>query len=231
MASRSVVTGGSDGGSAFVSATPLALPTRAPGDVLRFVGKQGDPLPADYAPLDLVPLPAPMSAPAGLLLRAEAASHFEQMWQAGRADGVFFVAVSTYRSYQDQVQVYANEVAAFGQEKADSESAQPGRSEHQLGLAIDLSSPAYGFSLDDTFGQSPEGRWIAQHAADYGFVISYPEGKDAITGYRFEPWHIRYVGIDAARAIVASGETSTEVLQRWRYLNTGPTPLPATPTP
>jgi zinc D-Ala-D-Ala carboxypeptidase len=210
---------------------PTPAPTRAPNDLLRFAGKEFEPLPADYVPPDLTPLPAQMSVPAGLQLRATAAQAYAAMWQAAREDGVYFVAVSTYRSYTDQVQVYANEVATFGQARADSESAQPGRSEHQLGLAIDLSTPAFGYALDETFARSPEGMWIAQHAADYGYVISYPEGKDAITGYRFEPWHIRYVGVAAARAIVASGATSTEALESWRQITVGPTPLPATPTP
>lgn len=210
---------------------PTPAPTRAPEDLLRFAGKEFEPLPADYTPPDLVPLPAQLSVPAGLPLRAAAAQSYEAMWQAARTDGVDFVAVSTYRSYSDQVQVYASEVATFGQAKADSESAQPGRSEHQLGLAIDLSTPAFGFALDENFARSPEGQWIAQHSADYGFVISYPEGKDAITGYRFEPWHIRYVGSDAARAIVASGATSTEALESWRQITAGPTPIATTPTP
>ena len=210
---------------------PTPAPTRAPDDLLRFAGKEFEPLPADYTPPDLTPLPATMSAPAGLLLRAAAAQAFMAMWQAARNEGVYFVAVSTYRSYQDQVQVYATEVATFGQQTADSESAQPGRSEHQLGLAIDLSTPAFGYALDENFSRSPEGIWISQHAAEYGFVISYPQGQEQITGYRFEPWHIRYVGVEAARAIVASGRTSTEALESWRQITAGPTPLPATPPP
>ncbi len=195
-------------------ATPL--PTRPPDDLLRFVGKTGEPLPQSYAPPDLVPLPAGLSEPPGLLMRRPAATAFAAMAAAARRDGVTLLAISTYRSFLEQAQVYNDEVRTFGKAKADSEVALPGRSEHQLGTTADISIPALGYQLDDALSQTPEGRWLAAHAADFGFVLSYPAGKEAITGYRFEPWHYRYVGVDAARFIVQSGLTSTEVLRAYQ---------------
>lgn len=202
---------------------------RAPSDLLRFVSKTSESLPAEYVPPDLQALPPGFSVPAGLLLRHEALLAFEQMSAAAQQQGIFFVAVSTYRSYDDQVTVYANEVAQFGKTQADHESAMPGRSEHQLGTAIDISTPRLNYALDDSFAQMPEGIWLAQHAVEYGFVLSYPEGKEQITGYRYEPWHYRYLGLDAARRIVASGKTSTEVLPTIPLAATQPSPSPTLP--
>lgn len=198
--------------------TPTPTPTRPPDDLLRFVGKTGEPLPSGYVPSDLVPLPAGLSEPPGLLMRRSAAAAFTAMATAARRDGVTLLAISTYRSFLEQAQVYNDEVRLFGKEKADSEVALPGRSEHQLGTTADISIPALGYQLDDALSQTPEGRWLAAHAADFGFVLSYPAGKEAITGYRFEPWHYRYVGVDAARFIVQSGLTSTEILRAYQTI-------------
>lgn len=192
------------------------VPTRPPDDLLRFVGKTGEPLPQNYVPPDLVPLPAGLSEPPGLLMRRPAATAFAAMAAAARRDGVTLLAISTYRSFLEQAQVYNDEVRTFGKAKADSEVALPGRSEHQLGTTADISIPALGYQLDDALSQTPEGHWLAAHAADFGFVLSYPAGKEAITGYRFEPWHYRYLGVDAARFIVQSGLTSTEVLRAYQ---------------
>jgi D-alanyl-D-alanine carboxypeptidase len=194
------------------------MPTRPPDDLLRFVGKTGDPLPQGYVPPDLVPLPAGLSEPPGLLMRRPAAAAFAAMAAAARRDGATLQAISTYRSFLEQAQVYNDEVRTFGKAKADSEVALPGRSEHQLGTTADISIPALGYQLDDALSQTPEGRWLAAHAADFGFVLSYPAGKEAITGYRFEPWHYRYLGVDAARFIAQSGLTSTEVLRAYQAI-------------
>lgn len=103
---------------------------------------------------------------------------------------------SAYRSYDEQADVYAYWVALLGQEQADLISARPGHSEHQLGLAVDVAGP----SCDgwDCFGDTPEGRWVAANAHRYGFIIRYPEGGTPVTGYAYEPWHLRYVGPRAA---------------------------------
>lgn len=218
--------------TAVATATPA--PTRPPDDLLRFVGKTGEPLPPGYVPPDLVPLGAGLSEPPGLLMRRPAAAAFAAMAAAARRDGVMLLAISTYRSFLEQAQVYNDEVRTFGKAKADSEVALPGRSEHQLGTTADISIPALGYQLDDALSQTPEGRWLAAHAADFGFVLSYPAGKEAITGYRFEPWHYRYMGVDAARFIVQSGLTSTEILRAYQAVGSETLlrPRPArTPSP
>lgn len=114
--------------------------------------------------------------------------------------------MSGYRSYDYQVQLYNNYVAAEGQEAADTYSARPGFSEHQTGLTFDIGQMEYDY------GDTPEGTWLHTHAHEYGFIIRYPEGKEDITGYRYEPWHVRYVGVDVASEIYKRGITLEEYL-------------------
>jgi D-alanyl-D-alanine carboxypeptidase len=90
--------------------------------------------------------------------------------------------------------------------------ADPCHSEHQLGVAVDVAAARDPTNLEQSFGDTPEGRWLAANAPAYGFVISYPKGKEAVTGYVYEPWHVRYVGLPLAQQIVASGQTLTEYL-------------------
>jgi D-alanyl-D-alanine carboxypeptidase len=106
------------------------------------------------------------------------------------------------------VTVYDSEVRAYGQTVADSESARPGFSEHQTGLAMDLSGG--GCHIEDCFGDTREGKWVAAHAADYGFIMRYTPANTAETGYRAESWHFRYVGIPLARQIAADPAISLE---------------------
>lgn len=114
--------------------------------------------------------------------------------------------MSGYRSYDYQVQLYNNYVAAEGQEAADTYSARPGFSEHQTGLTFDIGQMEYDY------GDTPEGTWLHTHAHEYGFIIRYPRGKENITGYRYEPWHVRYVGVDVASEIYKRGITLEEYL-------------------
>lgn len=165
-------------------------------------------LPADCVPPDLV------AAGGGQLLRAEAARALLEMYDEAAKEGHSLFSVSGYRSYQTQLQIYQNSVAQNGQEYTDRFSARPGHSEHQLGTAMDVSSPAVGGELVQEFGDTPEGRWVAANAHRFGFVISYPAGKEAITGYAYEPWHLRYVGKDVAPRVLASGVTLREYLLR-----------------
>src|SRR5699024_623564 len=94
--------------------------------------------------------------------------------------------VSGYRSYSYQAQLYDSYVARDGQAAADRYSARPGHSEHQSGLAMDVGA------IDNNYGQTPAGQWLNAHCAEYGFILRYPQGKESITGYMYEPWHIRY---------------------------------------
>ena len=113
---------------------------------------------------------------------------------------------SGYRSYHDQELIYDNYVKEDGKELADTYSARPGFSEHQTGLVIDCNT------VDDAFGYTPEATWLAQHAHEYGFIIRYPMGKESITGYQYEPWHIRYVGSKLATKLYKSGQCLEEYL-------------------
>lgn len=114
--------------------------------------------------------------------------------------------ISGYRSYDYQAQLYQSYVDRDGKEKADTYSARPGYSEHQTGLAFDVGE------LDYAFGETAEGKWLYEHAHEYGFIIRYQKGKEQITGYTYEPWHIRYVGVKVATEIYKKGITLEEYL-------------------
>ena len=144
--------------------------------------------PRDYAPSDLV------SVGNGQRLRSEAASALTELFDAASSAGYTLRPLSGYRSYSTQVAVYQSEVNAYGRAVADTQSARPGTSEHQTGLAIDIGGGGCG--IEDCFGDTEEGKWVAANAYKYGFIIRYPEGKQNVTGYRYEPWHVRYVGKD-----------------------------------
>jgi D-alanyl-D-alanine carboxypeptidase len=104
-------------------------------------------------------------------------------------------------------------VSANGQEAADKFSAKPGQSEHQTGLAIDITCEAMNYQLDYSFGVTDEGAWVKENAHRFGFIIRYPEGKEDITGYMYEPWHLRYVGVDLAEEVYNSGLTLEEYFE------------------
>ncbi len=149
------------------------------------------PLPKDYDP--------------GLDPRARNA--FMQLQIDAAAEGLHIFGISDYRSYDYQTQVYAGWKAMYGEE-ADLVSARPGFSEHQLGLAIDVNSPEYAFA------DTPEGKWLAEHCADYGFIIRYPSyASKQYTGYSYEPWHIRYLGKALAKQVTETGMTLEECLK------------------
>jgi D-alanyl-D-alanine carboxypeptidase len=155
-------------------------------------------LPDGYEPDDLARLSRDASYRVdreGLRLRRAAADALEIMAAAAREDGILLVVSSTYRSYEYQVEVYNRIVKELGQTAADRESAPPGRSQHQTGLAVDF------YPIDDAFAETPAGRWIASNASRYGWSLSFPDGYEAVTGYRWESWHYRYVGNDLAAFI------------------------------
>ncbi|CAM3103353.1 M15 family metallopeptidase [Paenibacillus sediminis] len=167
-------------------------------------------LPEGYEPNDLVEPNVPFSFDGPhekRHLRKEAAQALEDLFAGAKKDGIELRAVSGYRSYKRQVAIYNNNVATKGEEYAAQVSAKPGTSEHQTGLAIDVSSPSVGNAIEEIFGESKEGKWLAEHAPEYGFIIRYPKGKEDSTGYVYEPWHIRYVGKDLAPDIAKSGLT------------------------
>ena len=149
-------------------------------------------------------LPESFNSAGGLNLTAKA--QFDRLAAEAKSQGLNIYISSGYRSYATQSSIYQDNVTRYGEAMADSFSARPGYSEHQTGLAIDVNT------IDDTFAGTPEARWLADHAHEYGFIIRYPEGKENITGYQYEPWHIRYLGIDTATAVYNSGLTLEEYL-------------------
>ena len=158
--------------------------------------------PVDYAPTDLVSLGGRYE------LRAEAAQAMQAMLAGAAAEGLTITVQSAYRSYDYQVGVFRNQVARFGEEQAEIQVARPGSSEHQTGLAADVGGG--GCDIDRCFGANEEGRWVAAHAAEYGYVVRYPDGKTDVTGFRYEPWHVRYVGVPLATELQRTGTATLE---------------------
>lgn len=150
-------------------------------------------------------------------LQPEAAAALERMFEAAKAEGLSLSAISGYRSYRTQSTIYARSVERNGQEKADRMSAPPGASEHQLGLAMDLSCPALYHDLTSKFSRKPEGRWVESHCAEYGFILRYREAYIPVTGYQSEPWHIRYVGPSHA-ALIAQLDVPLETYRDYLAL-------------
>ncbi|MCC8111120.1 MAG: D-alanyl-D-alanine carboxypeptidase family protein [Ruminococcus sp.] len=136
----------------------------------------------------------------------EVAEAFEQMKADAAEEGLNLYIGSSYRDYAYQVEIYNNYSELYGSEMADTFSARPGYSEHQSGYVIDCNT------IDDAFGDTDEAVWLAEHCAEYGFIIRYLEGKEDITGYKYEPWHIRYVGVEVATEITELGLTLEEYL-------------------
>lgn len=148
-------------------------------------------LPEDYCPGEIV---------------HEADAAYDEMKAAAAKEGVSLHIVSGFRDYETQEVIYNRYVAQDGKAAADRYSARPGHSEHQTGYSMDLNS------LSTSFGQTTEGKWLANNCWKYGFIIRYPEGKENITGYMYEPWHVRYLGKDTAKAVYESGLTLEEYL-------------------
>lgn len=175
-----------------------------PLNVLALVNKMFA-LPESYNPTDLVKPNVSFSfgdqTIEKSLMRQEAAVALENMFAEAKTSGIELYAVSGYRSYERQRIIFDAEVKKSGEEKAMQVVAVPGNSEHQSGLAMDISAKSANLSLTESFGETNEGKWLAANAHKYGFILRYPKGKETITGYQYEPWHFRYVGVDAAQTI------------------------------
>jgi zinc D-Ala-D-Ala carboxypeptidase len=146
-------------------------------------------------------------------IREEAARALEQMFAAAKSQQIFLTAISGYRSYDYQEMLLNREIEQYGKEKAVMAVAPPGQSEHQSGLAMDISSKSNEFQVNIEFGQTKEGKWLAENAYKYGFILRYPEDKVDITKYQYEPWHFRYVGPEAAKVIHENDWTLEEYFQ------------------
>ncbi|KGX92576.1 peptidase M15 [Pontibacillus halophilus JSM 076056 = DSM 19796] len=183
-----------------------------PSSITAVINKQRE-LPADYVPANLVEPDVPFYFEEDhpkRQMRQVAATSLEQLFQAAEEEGVDLVAASGYRSYDRQKSIYESNVAAYGEEKANTFSAKPGQSEHQTGLSMDVTVAQLSFKLTEEFGDTEPGSWLAEHAHEYGYIIRYPEGKSEITGYQYEPWHIRYVGKEVATEIYENNVTIEE---------------------
>jgi zinc D-Ala-D-Ala carboxypeptidase len=172
-------------------------------------------LPQDYVPKDLVPLPAsgvPTVGGRDLMLRREAAYHLKALVAAATADGEELVVASAFRSYLHQRYTHERLKSIYGS-GADAMSASPGHSQHQLGTAVDFTNAVAAYQVQPIFGQTSAAWWLQNHATEYGFVLSYPPRKDQ-TGYQYEPWHYRYIGVENAGRLQKSGLTLQEFLVR-----------------
>ncbi len=170
-------------------------------------------LPGDYVPADLrIPdvIFSFSSYSEKKLMRADAANALEKLFQAAKDEGLSLYGVSAYRSYNRQLAIYNKNLITNGSKRTNLYSAKAGFSEHQSGLAIDVSTLSIHNRLDVTFAATPESRWLEAHAHEFGFIIRYPKDKSEITGYAYEPWHIRYVGDELAKQLFESEITLEE---------------------
>lgn len=154
-------------------------------------------LPDKYAPDDIVEISSQYAYP-GNSIKAEVYEAFKEMSKASKQDNITLIINSSYRSYEEQKQIYDDYSDKNGQEYADKYAARPNFSEHQTGLSIDIFSPGYGMK---TFETSPAFTWLNENCYKYGFILRYPKGKENITGYSYEAWHYRYLGKDLAKKV------------------------------
>ncbi len=168
---------------------------------------------ADYIPADLV-VPNVRFSFYGTYeksyVRKVTADALEKLFAAAEKKGIVLKAVSGYRSYARQKEIYDRNVRSRGKSATDLVSAKPGSSEHQTGLTLDVSSEAVGCALEESFGNTSDGKWLAKNCHNYGFIIRYPKDKTKITGYSYEPWHIRYVGRKLATYLYKKNMTLEE---------------------
>lgn len=167
--------------------------------------------PAEFVPPDLV-RPAVRLATSGeaALLNSTTAAAAVKMFTAAAADGVVLTLASGYRSFATQTATYGSYVRSRGQAEADTASARPGYSEHQTGWAFDIGDGGGACSFQPCFAGQPAAVWVKANAHRFGFVVRYPWMLHGITGYYYEPWHLRYVGVDAARDMSTRGIATLE---------------------
>ncbi len=139
-------------------------------------------------------------------MEKEAYEHFKEMVDAAKKDNIKIYNTSSYRSYETQNRIYNRYVKNESVKEADTHSARPGHSEHQTGFATDINTSSASFHFENT----KEYEWLLNNSYKYGFILRYPQGKEYITGYMFEPWHYRYIGIDAAKIVYENNITYEE---------------------
>ncbi|MDP4083581.1 MAG: M15 family metallopeptidase [Bacillota bacterium] len=211
-----------------VNSNPLTLPAsyfnsikqvngknviQNPSNIMALVNKNYT-LPSNYIPSDLVRPNVAFSFGnqkiEKSLMRKEAATALEAMFSDAKKSGIELFAVSGYRSFSRQESLFDSEINKFGKSQALQAVAIPGSSEHQTGLAMDIASNSTHLNLTEGFALTKEGKWLAENAHLFGFILRYPKGKEAITIYEYEPWHFRYVGVKAATTIYKHNWTLEE---------------------
>ena len=196
----------------FVPSTELDLD---PKSITVFVNKEYA-LEKNFVPDDLVMPKILFDTPyyeERKLMRSEAAKALEDLFNAAAKEGYILYGISGYRSYERQKKIFLNNIVTKGKNHTLKYSAVPGTSEHQTGLAIDVSTKELKFRLITRFASTKEGKWLAENAHKYGYIIRYPKDKTEITGYAYEPWHIRYVGKGLANYLYTNQLTLDEYYQ------------------
>jgi len=163
---------------------------------------------ADYIPTELV-VPS-LKSSGDLSVRKDSVDLLAKMFNDAEKQGIYLKIVSAYRSYAYQTSLFNNLASSVGVEEANKSTALPGHSEHQLGLAVDLDSVSGSCTIGTCFADTNEGLWLSKNSYKYGFVLRYPKNKEDITGYEYEPWHFRFLGIDLATALYESQLTFDE---------------------
>ncbi len=201
------------------SPTPSPTPSNTCNAPLVLVDKIHA-LPPTYVPPDLVYISQyniPV-ANTSYQIRKIVVPDLVGMIKDANAQGINLIVISPYRSYNTQAEVYDYYTRTDGVTAANQYSAIPGHSQHQLGTAIDFSTNEISNGLDQSFADTNAGKWMAENAYKYGFVLAYPIGDESITGYEYEPWHWRYMGVDNALKIKNSGLIMQQYLEKYGYL-------------
>jgi len=167
---------------------------------LQLVNKD-NPISSNYEPSNLVLVNIPTIIDKTIYICDPVLQAYEELYLNALEKNIKFFVFSGFRSFSYQEEIFINE----------NITARPGYSKHQIGLALDISTPDVG--LTEALGELPEGIWLEHHAHEYGFIIRYPKGKEDITKYVYEPWHIRYVGKHHARKIYEGNLTLEEYLE------------------
>jgi len=194
-----------------------AVVTAAQPESITVLVNKSHRLPSGYEPDDLVYPDVPFifsEKTDKRKMRREAADALKLLFDGAKKDGIELAGVSGYRSESRQKTLFNNYVERDGLEAASRYSAKPGFSEHQTGLAMDVSGKDGKCAAEDCFAGTDEASWLAEHAYEYGFIVRYPESKEQVTGYKYEAWHLRYVGTDTAAAIQSAGLTLEEYTEQ-----------------
>lgn len=176
-------------------------------------------LPSDYIPEDLVMIDVPMDIerPESRMLRKVASDALTELFKEAEKIGFKLYATSGYRSYITQVNLFKSYAEKHGEAEANRFSAKPGHSEHQTGLTMDVTSENVDFDLVEEFGETLEGRWLGENSHKFGFVIRYPKGTEEITGYLYEPWHLRFLGIELSTKVYENNLTYDEYWKKYLH--------------